>query len=61
MPTIIHESFTRRVDAAIQAQLDAFAIGDSPVADLARSIIPTESLRMIFQEEVAAIDAAETA
>jgi hypothetical protein len=51
MPTIIHESFTRRVDAAIQAQLDQFADGDSPTAEFARSIIPTGSLRMRFQEE----------
>jgi hypothetical protein len=28
-----------------------FADGDSPAADLARSIIPTGSLRMQFQEE----------
>ena len=51
MPTIIHESFTRRVDAAIQAQLDRFADGDSPATEFARSIIPTGPLRMHFQEE----------
>jgi hypothetical protein len=51
MPTMIHESFTRRADAAIRAQLDMFADGDSPAADFARSIIPTGSLRMQFQEE----------
>jgi hypothetical protein len=51
MPTIIHESFIRRVDAAIQAQLDAFADDDGSVADFAGSIIPTDSLLLRFQEE----------
>jgi hypothetical protein len=51
MPTIIHESFTRRVDAAIQAQLDTFANHDNPAAEFARSIIPTGSLRLRFHEE----------
>ena len=51
MPTIIRESFTRGVDAAMRAQLDMFADGDSPAADFARSIIRTGSLRMQFQEE----------
>lgn len=49
MPTIVPECLTRMVGFAIHAQLDAFANGDGPAADFARSIFATGPRRIQFQ------------
>lgn len=57
---MLHETFVRAVERGIIFQLDALAASSSSAADLARSIHPTGSPRLRFEEAAATEEGTST-